>query len=163
MRPTIREEAASERAAVREVVTAAFGHAVEADLVDRLRADGDAAISLVAVEEGRILGHILFSPLAAPFRALALAPVSVRPERQRSGIGSALIRAGLARAQADGWQGVFVLGEPAFYRRFGFDPALAEGFRSPYSGPYLMALALAGRLPAASGAIAYAPAFDRLG
>ena len=163
MKPSIRDEAATDRGVVRKIVTAAFGRDDEARLVDRLRADGDAAISLVAVEEGRIVGHILFSPLAAPFRALALAPVSMLPERQRSGIGSALIRAGLARAQAGGWEGVFVLGEPAFYRRFGFDPALAEGFRSPYSGPYLMALALAGKLPAASGAIAYAPAFGGLG
>ena len=117
----------------------------------------------MAVEEGRIVGHILFSPMRAPFRALALAPVAVLPARQRSGTGTALIRAGLARAETEGREEVFVLGEPAFYRRFGFDPALAEGFRSPYSGPYLMALALAGKLPAASGVIAYAPALDGLG
>ena len=163
MKPSIRGEAATDRGVVREIVTAAFGREDEARLVDRLRADGDAAISLVAVEEGRIVGHILFSPMRAPFRALALAPVAVLPARQRSGTGTALIRAGLARAETEGGEGVFVLGEPAFYRRFGFDPALAEGFRSPYSGPYLMALALAGKLPAASGAIAYAPAFGGLG
>jgi putative acetyltransferase len=84
--------------------------------------------------------------MRAPFRALGLAPVSVLPDRQRSGIGSALI-----------------LGSPAFYRRFGFDPDLARGFQSPYAGPYLMALPLRGALPATSGAVAYAPAFAALG
>ena len=98
------------------------------DLVDRLRADGDAAIALVAAEHGRIIGQILFSPVRAPFRALALAPVAVLPGRQRQGIGSALIESGLARATTAGWEGVFVVGEPAFYRRFGFEPELAAGF-----------------------------------
>jgi putative acetyltransferase len=158
----IREEIAADRAAVREVVSLAFGHTVEADLVDRLRADGDAAIALVAVEHGRIVGHIMFSPLGAPFRALALAPVAVLPGRQRQGIGSALIEAGLARAAKAGCEGVFVLGEPAFYRRFGFEPGLAAGFQSLYAGPYLMALALSGPLPMLSGRIDHAPAFAAL-
>lgn len=163
MTMAIREETSADHAAVRRVVEAAFEQAVEADLVDRLRADGDAAISLVAIADERIVGHILFSPLGAPFRALALAPVAVSPERQGSGIGSALIRSGLDRARAAGWQGVFVLGEPAFYRRFGFDPELAAGFQSPYAGPYFMALALRGALPATSGPVDYAPAFSALG
>ena len=143
-------------------MTAAFGSAAEADLVDRLRADGDVAIALVAAEGGRIVGQILFSPLRAPFRALALAPVAVLPERQRQGIGSALIEAGLARATAAGWEGAFVLGEPAFYGRFGFEAGLAAGFQSPYGGPYLLARALAGPLPARSGRIDHAAAFAAL-
>jgi putative acetyltransferase len=159
---TIRLEAPADYSAIRDVVTAAFGRAVEADLVDRLRAEGDSVISLVAVESGRIVGHVLFSRMIAPFRALGMAPVSVVPDRQRSGIGSRLIRAGLDRAAQDEWQGIFVLGEPTFYRRFGFDPALARGFNSPYAGPYLMALALGGAMPAAEGRIEYAPAFAGL-
>jgi putative acetyltransferase len=162
MKPTIRDETAADRAAVRRVVTAAFGRALEAALVDRLRAEGDAALSLVAVEDGRVVGHILFSPLKAPVRALALAPVAVVPARQRSGIGTALIEAGLERARALGWEAAFVLGEPSFYRRFGFDPALAAGFQSPYAGPFFMAMALRGVLPATSGPIEYAPAFSAL-
>lgn len=158
----LREETAADHAEVRQVVSLAFGHEVEADLVDRLRADGDAALSLVAAEHGRIVGHILFSPMRAPFRALALAPVAVLPGRQRQGIGSALIEAGLARAAKAGCEGVFVLGEPALYRRFGFDPGLATGFQSPYAGPYLMALALSGPLPTLSGRIDHAPAFAAL-
>jgi putative acetyltransferase len=159
----IRDEQAADRMAIRAVVTAAFGRAMEADLVDWLRDDGDNAISLVAEERGAIVGHVMFSPMTAPFRALGLGPVAAQPKRQRAGLGGALIRAGLVRARDAGWQGVFVLGDPGYYRRFGFDAGLAKDFASPYAGPHLMALALdGGPLPARSGAIAYAPAFDRL-
>lgn len=162
MAVTLREETPGDRAALREVISAAFGQAEEADLVDRLRQDGDCVLSLVAVEEGRLVGHILLSRMTAPFRALALAPVAIVPDRQGRGIASRLIEAGLARATAEGWQAVFVLGDPAFYRRFGFDPALARGFVSPYAGPNHMVKPLAGPLPAATGEVAYAPAFTDL-
>lgn len=158
----IRDEEPADAPAVRATVEAAFARSLEADLVDRLRLDGDGIISLVAVDLGDIVGHAVFSRMAAPFRALGLAPVSVAPARQRSGIGSRLIRAGLDRARQGGWQGVFVLGAPDYYRRFGFDPARARAFTSPYAGPCLMALALDGELPAAEGRIDYAPAFQRL-
>jgi putative acetyltransferase len=158
----IRDETSGDVRPIHDVVTAAFGCEDEARLVDRLRAEGDAVLSLVACDGGLVVGHILFSTLRAPFRALGLAPVAVVPERQDSGIGSALIRAGLDRAAKDRWEAVFVLGEPAFYRRFGFDPDLAAGFDCPYAGPYLMALALGAELPA-SGRIEYAPAFAEFG
>ncbi len=159
----IRDEGPADAPAVRAVVEAAFGRPLEADLIDRLRADGDAAVSLVAVDGGEVVGHVLFSRMAAPFRALALAPVSVAPHRQRSGFGTRLIRAGLDRARKGGWRGVFVLGDPAHYRRFGFDPALARGFACPYAGPHLMALAPGGGdLPATRGRIDHAPAFAAL-
>ena len=161
MVPVIRDEGPMDRAAVRAVIEAAFARPDEADLVDRLREDGDREVSLVAVEGGEIVGHVLFSKMSAPFRALGLAPVAVAPARQRSGIGSRLIRAGLERARAAGWQGVFVLGDPAYYRRFGFDPALAAGFACVYAGPHLMALALGPALPVRGGEIGYAPAFGR--
>lgn len=162
--PSIREERAADRDAVRAVTQAAFGAEAEAELVERLHADGDAEIALVAEEgEGRLAGHILFSRMAAPFRALGLAPVSVAPERQGSGIGSALIRAGLARARDQGWEAVFVLGDPRYYGRFGFTAAAAAPFRCAYSGPHLMALPLGTAMPAGGGDIAYAPAFAALG
>ena len=126
----VRDEQPADRAVIREVVQAAFGQAAEADLVDRLREDGDAVVSLVAVEERAILGHVLLSRMQAPFRALGLAPVSVRPDRQRSGVGSGLVRVGDA-ARDESWDAVFVLGDPAFYRRFGFDPEAARGFARP--------------------------------
>jgi len=128
----IRDEGPADAPAVRAVVEAAFGRPLEADLIDRLRQDGDAAVPLVAVDGGEVVGHVLLSAMAAPFRALA--PVSVAPHRQRSGVGTRLIRAGLDRAGDGGWRGVFVLGDPAYYRRFGFDPA-ARGFASAYAGP----------------------------
>jgi putative acetyltransferase len=159
----IRDEGPADAPAIRAVVEAAFGQSLEADLIDRLRADGDAAVSLVAIDGGAVVGHVLLSRMAAPFRALGLAPVAVAPNRQRSGIGSRLVRAGLDRARDGEWQGVFVLGDPAYYRRFGFDPARAKGFASPYAGPHLMALALDGDLPATEGRIDYAPAFGALG
>jgi putative acetyltransferase len=162
MAAVIRGEEPEDRPAMRAVVAAAFGRRVEADLVDRLRSEGDVVLSLIAVEGDAVVGHVLFSRMGAPFRALGLAPVSVRPDRQGRGIGSALIEAGLARAAAAGWQGVFVLGEPGFYRRFGFGPALAEGFGSPYAGPYLMVKPLGGALPASRGIVAYARAFQDL-
>lgn len=155
----LRDQGPADAAAVRSIVAAAFGRSLEADLVERLHAEGDVAIALVAEDAGRIVGQVLFSRMAASFPALGLGPVSVIPERQGEGIGSRLIRAGLARAAQGEWKGVFVLGAPAYYRRFGFDAALARGFESPYAAPYLMGLGLGGPLPTAAGRIDYAPAF----
>jgi putative acetyltransferase len=158
----IREEERSDIPAIRELVTAAFGRAVEADLVDRLRADGDAVISLVATEGGGLVGHLLLSRMMAPVRALGLAPVSVLPARQGVAIGSKLIGAGVARAAQAGWEAVFVLGDPAFYSRFGFDAELARGFQSQYAGSCFMVMAVSGSLSATSGRVEYAPAFAGL-
>ena len=159
----IRDYVEADSLAVRKLLQAAFPTDVEADLVERLRADGDAAVELVAVGDDSILGHILFSPVAASFQALALAPVAVIPDRQREGIGSALIDEGHTRARNHGYEAIFVLGEPGYYRRFGYDVVLAERFRNPYSGPYFMALQLGGALPASGGAVRHARAFADLG
>jgi putative acetyltransferase len=159
----IRFEAPGDIAAVRRVVVAAFGQAEEGDLVEQLRVAGDSEISLVAEDDGNIVGHVMFSRLTAPEGCLALAPVAVAPGRQRQGIGSSLIRGGLARAEADGWQAVFVLGDPAYYSRFGFDVALADKFATPYPKAYHMALELvAGALGERHGAVIYAPPFQEL-
>lgn len=159
----IRDESSDDVTAIRALVEAAFGRAAEAELVDQLRADGDSVISLVAIDGSAIVGHVLFSKMAAPFPCLGLAPVSVQPERQRSGIGNALIRVGVERARHRGHHAVFVLGDHAYYRRFGFDVELARGFASAYAGPYLMVLPLQGKLSSAEGNIHYAPAFAALG
>jgi putative acetyltransferase len=158
----IREEERADIPAVRKIVEEAFLRPAEARLVDRLRADGEAVISAVAVDAGQVVGHIMFSRMRAPFRALGLAPVAVMPGLQRNGIGSQLIRWGLAQAKANGWQCVFVLGDPKFYGRFGFSVAFASGFESPYAGEHFMALALNGALPATSGKVEYAAAFKML-
>src|ERR1700678_1125290 len=158
----IRDEEPADIPAVRKIIEEAFLQAAEAALVDRLRADGVAVISGVAVDAGQVVGHIMFSRMDAPFRALGLAPVAVEPSLQGNGIGSELIRWGLARAKTDNWQGVFVLGDPKFYERFGFSVALASEFESPYGGEHFMALALNGDLPATSGKVEYAPTFKML-
>ena len=155
----IRDEKQTDSEAIHELVAAVFRRPDEAVLIDRLRSDGACAISLVAVKGDEIVGHVLFSRMTAPFRALGLGPVSVKANRQRAGIGCQLVRTGLDQARAGGWQGVFVVGDPKFYSRFGFDPDLASGFMCRYSGPHLMALALGRELPTRAGVIEYASAF----
>jgi putative acetyltransferase len=156
----IRPEVQSDASAIRRVHERAFARKEEADLLEALRRHGSVVISLAA-EEGRdIIGHALLSKMEAPFRALGLAPVAVLPEHQGKGVGSALIDEGLRQARLQGWEGVFVVGEPRYYARFGFDAAKAAGFTSPYAGSYFMALALQGtELPVTTGRVDYAPPF----
>lgn len=159
----VREENCDDVAAVRHIVIAAFGQEDEADLVDGLRASEDAVISLVAEENGEIVGHVLFSKLVAPEQCIALAPVSVTPARQKQEIGSRLIREGLDRARKDGWHGAFVLGEPGYYTRFGFELSAAEKFETEYPQAYFMALSLTeNALDEKIGAVIYAPPFHQL-
>jgi putative acetyltransferase len=160
----VRSETPDDVAAIRMVQEVAFGQPAEAQLVDDLRAAGDSVFSLVAVDDRLVAGHVLFSRMKAPFPALALGPVAVLPEYRQTGFASRLIRQGIARSEADRWLGIFVLGDPAFYRRFGFDAAKARGFISPYAGPHLMVLPLGGNeLLANTGIIQHAPAFAKLG
>ena len=152
---------------IRAVHLAAFPTAVEADLVKALKEDFHSEISLVAKDEGQIVGHVLLSRMKVEgggreFRALGLAPVAVLPDRQGKGVGSQLIEEALRRAEAQGEEMVFVLGEPDYYGRFGFEPSAAAPFASLYAGPYLMAKSFGAPLPVA-GTAAYAPAFGKLG
>jgi putative acetyltransferase len=160
----VRPEAARDAADIRSVVEEAFGQAAEADLVDRLRSDGDLVMSLVAVSEG-IIGYAAFSPVAidgSSAAAVALAPVAVRPPWQRRGVGTALIRDGLRRLAANGVALAVVVGDPDYYGRFGFSRELAAGLKTPYDAAHVLALPLAGR-PTASGKVRYARAFATLG
>jgi putative acetyltransferase len=158
----IRDARRDDGAAIRELVTRAFGREEEAALVDDLVRYGDAEIALVMEAQGVLVGHVLLSRMTAPFRALALAPVSVAPPHQSRGVGSALIREAIDAARTAGWEAIFVLGAPAYYTRFGFDPALAAGFVSRYSGPAFMALGLQGPLPTLTGELRHARAFADL-
>ena len=159
----VRPETSGDVAAIRIVEEVAFGRPDEARLIDDLRAAGDSVFSLVAVDGDTVVGHVLFSRMKAPFPALALGPIAVQPEYRRTGIGSRLIREGIARSEAAGWTGIFVLGDPAFYRRFGFGVARARGFTSPYAGPHLVVLPLGGNeLPVEEGIIEHAHAFAKL-
>lgn len=158
----IRPEIPHDRDAIRHLHEAAFETPAEAGLVDRLRADGDAVIGLVALADGQIAGHVMFSRMKAPFPALGLAPVSVDSRLRRQGIAARLIQTGLDIARDQSWRGVFVLGDPDYYGRFGFRPETAAGFDSPYAGPWFMAMTLGGGAPVNGGRADYAPAFAAL-
>jgi putative acetyltransferase len=156
----IRIEITTDIDGIRTVEEEAFPTRMEADLVDRLRENGDAVFSLVAVIENEIVGHAMFSKMRTPPGTLGLGPVAVLTPRRRSGIAAELVRDGLRRAREERWKGVFVLGNPGYYCRFGFDPSLAAGFNSPYAGPHLMALALqSDGLPLQAGPLEYPAAF----
>jgi putative acetyltransferase len=129
----IRYARAADHPAIAEINTLAFGQPDEAALVDRLRADGDVLFELVSETDGRVDGHILFSRLWADRAGMfaALAPMAVHPDRQRGGLGSALVRAGLESAREFGAHGVLVLGHPAYYPRFGFAAETARKVASP--------------------------------
>lgn len=153
----------ADHSVIAEIVEAAFGQADEARLVERLRADGDVLFELVAEADGRVDGHILFSRLFADRIDLfaALAPVAVRPGVQRTGLGSALVRAGLDSAREFGAHGVLVLGHPAYYPRFGFAPETAARVSSPFTGnPSFMAVELEPGAFAAPLSVGYPQAFS---
>ncbi len=157
---TIREETTVDIPAIRKVVTAAFAQVGESELVDALRDSGDSVLSLVAENGGELHGHILFSKLQAPENCLGLAPVSVIPDSQKTGIGSKLIVEGLELVRRSGWKAVFVLGEPEYYQRFGFSVTAADKFETTYPKVYTMALELApNALDERSGEIIYAQPF----
>lgn len=165
----VRSERPSDVAAIREVNVVAFDTPAEADLVDALRANGRARVSLVAELDDRIVGHILFSPMSfeepCDTVSLGLAPMAVVPDVQRSGFGTRLVLAGLERCSAIGCKAVFVLGHPAYYQRFGFVPASRFGIRSTYNVPddvFMAMEVVAGSLLEARGVVRYAPEFDGL-
>lgn len=151
--------------AIRSLTNAAFKDApysnqAEAKIIDALRSAGALTLSLTATRDGQIIGHAAFSPVRINGRSCGwygLGPVSVSPESQRKGIGSAIIREGLRRLKTMKADGCVVFGAPAYYGRFGFvsDPGLH------YAGaPEGYFLALAFTKPAAKGEITYHPGFD---
>lgn len=162
----VRAQRSDDFAAIRAVNSAAFGRADEADLVDALRISGAMVLSLVAECDGQIAGHILFSRMwiddnhgSTP--AVALAPVAVLPELQKRGIGSALIKKGVELLNISGERIVLVLGEPAYYQRFGFSAALAASIRTPFPLENFMALELQPEaLLGVSGSARYHAAFS---
>jgi putative acetyltransferase len=164
----LREEEPGDRAGVRLVNERAFGRAVEAALVDALRDAAGPRISLVAVDEGRVVGHIVFIPVSIVSEggdspALALGVLSVLPERQRQGIGSQLVRRGLEECKQLGHDVVVVVGHPDFYPRFGFLPAGAKGLRCQYEVPdeaFMVAELTPGALAGRRGTIKYPPEFN---
>jgi putative acetyltransferase len=163
-----RPEAADDAIAIRALLEEAFGGNAEATLVERLRATDELVLALVAVAAPDVLvGFIAFVRLRIETAdgsrtGIALAPLAVGKAHQRRRIGSALVREGLDQLIARREEIVFVLGDPAFYERFGFSIEEARAFTSRYQGPHLMALALAVTAPG-TGKVHYPAAFDDLG
>jgi putative acetyltransferase len=158
----IRHARPTDHAAIRAVVEAAFDKAEEADLIERLREAGDVMFELVEETEGEIVGHILYSRLWADSLNLyaALAPLAVRPDRQRDGIGKRLTIASIDTAREFGAHAVVVLGHPAYYPKFGFSAEAAARLNSSFSGsPAFMALALEPGALDAPLLVAYPDAF----
>jgi putative acetyltransferase len=155
-------------AAVGRVHREAFGGNGEAGLVAALHAAGQATLSLLGETDDDIVAHVLFSPVDVEHGdtsgLLGLAPVAVRPSHQHRGLGSELVRAGLDAARRAGAAAVVVLGEPAYYARFGFRPASGFGLHDVYGGgDAFMALELQpDALRDCRGRIDYAPAFADL-
>lgn len=154
-----------DHAGVFEVETAAFGQEDEARLAERLRARGEADFECVARAHGEVVGHILFSPLLLArqqetLRGSALAPLAVRPDWQKRGVGSALVRMGLEFCASRGVDVVVVVGEPAYYSRFGFDSELGRLLEAPFPYPYLQVVELeSGVLSGGGWRVQYASSF----
>ncbi len=133
---TIREEQPADVEAIREINLAAFDGPAEADIIDALRRDCDDLLSLVAVDDGRVVGHILFSPVTidGAVVGMGLAPVAVAPDRRRQGIGSDLVRRGVEILRDRRCPCIIVLGHPEFYPRFGFEPASTYDLQCQWPG-----------------------------
>jgi putative acetyltransferase len=160
----VRDERPEDLAAIREVNDRAFDQPLEGHIVDELRKHGAAQLSLVAIVEGRIAGHILFSPVASATGATGagLGPMAVTPDHQRRGVGTALIEAALPRLRAAGCPFVVVLGHHEYYTRFGFVPASRHGLRCEWDVPdeaFMVYVIDAAATAAAAGLIRYRPEF----
>ena len=133
----IREEGPDDTAAIREVNQRAFGGDQEANIVDALRSNGAGLLSLVATLNGRVVGHIMYSPITVDDKATgaALGPMAVLPEHQRDGIGSKLIEAGTSKLKEAGHPFIIVLGHANYYPRFGFKPASTLGIKCEWEVP----------------------------
>jgi putative acetyltransferase len=163
---TIRPEVPLDFGAIRGLLTNAFGGPTEATLVDRLRRDGELVLALVADVAGTVVGHVAFPRLQIEadgivHPAAGLAPLAVAGRHRRHGIAAALARVGLERLAERGEALVFVLGDPAYYTRFGFSVETAMPYTCVYAGPHFMALRLARDAPRA-GTVRYPAAFDDL-
>lgn len=165
---TIHDETPADAEAIRALTEAAFrdaphGSGTEAAIVDALRAAGALSLSLVARENGQITGHVAFSPVridTGEGQWFGLGPISVHADHRRRGIGAALVREGLSRLRQQGAAGVVLLGDPAWYGRFGFvsDGALRYG---DIPVAYVQRVIFTGTPP--KGEVRYHPAFDASG
>jgi len=134
---SIRHEEPGDSAAIRAVNEKAFGQSDEAEIVDKLRAARNSVVSLVAISEREIVGHIQFSPVTiehegSKVEGVGLGPMAVLPEFQGQAIGSALVEAGISDLRDRAYSFMVVLGHPEYYPRFGFRPASEQGIASQW-------------------------------
>lgn len=158
----VRAEQPGDHAAIRAVHESAFPTKAEANLVDALRVSGQLTISLVAELGSEMVGHVAFSPVeVSGVTGLGLAPVAVTPRCQRQGVGSQLVRAGLAACGRACTPFVVVLGHPAYYPRFGFVRASDLGLTNEYGADeaFRVVELRPGGLPSGGGLVRYAPEF----
>lgn len=168
MKINIRTETPEDTPAIHEVNRSAFGRVDEAELVDKLRLDNAITLSLVAVDNGQVVGHILITPVTvdsddSQWDAVALGPMAVLPSYQRLGIGSQLIGAAFAELIRAGHFVVIVLGHPQYYPRFGFKPSRPLGIQWEISVPedvFMVAELKDGALGGKKGVVRYHPAFN---
>ena len=159
----IRNEEEKDFVQVRAILQATFPSEAESKLVEALHANGKAVISLVAVKNDVVLGHILLSPVTttppSDAKGIGLAPVSVRPDAQSLGIGSQLIREGLHLCRELGYDYCVVLGSPKYYQRFGFEKASRYGMQNEYGvDDEFMVIRLSDQ--GVAGLVKYAPEFS---
>jgi putative acetyltransferase len=162
----IRPEQPGDEEIIHDLTAAAFepmsySDGSEAPIIAGLRKDGDLTVSLVAVAGADIVGHVAFSPVAVGAESdgwYGLGPVSVWPDQQRQGIGSALIEEGLSILKAKGAKGCVLVGDPNYYGRFGFR---SDGNLSYQELPpqYVQSLSFQGEPP--TGQVKFSPAFER--
>ena len=145
--------------AVSALLATAFDGPVEVALVTNLRTAGDFALELIAEEDDHIYGYIGFCRLVSPRDWWSLSPVAVSPSRQRRGVGSDLIRYGLDHARRSGAKAVTVLGDPGYYKRFGFTVKAAENLTHGFPPEYFMLYPIASRTAGAHHEIVYPEAF----
>jgi putative acetyltransferase len=163
----IREEQSGDASAIRKVQEQAFGQPQEADIVDKLRRNCHDLLSLVAVAESQIVGHILFSPIdikskETTLQGMSLAPMAVLPAYQRKGIGTELVREGITRLKGQGCPFVIVLGHPEYYPRFGFEPASRYRIQSEWEVPdeaFMILVLNPSAMLGVSGLAVYRPEF----
>ncbi len=165
----IRAEKKDDQDAIFAVNASAFETPAEATLVDMLREQAQPIVSLVAEDQGNVVGHIMFSPVSLSenhdLKVMGLAPMAVAPEHQRKGIGSALVLAGLEQCRQLGFVAVVVLGHPEYYPRFGFSPSSRFGIDSEYEVPeeVFMAMELVpDALSGKTGRVKYHNAFSNV-
>lgn len=167
----IREERPEDIEAIRKINEEAFGQPAEAEIVNKLRGSCENLLSLVAVQGGEVVGHILFSPATIngegttfEVSGMGLAPMAVLPRCQGQGIGSLLIHNGIKMLREKGCPFIIVLGYPEYYPRFGFERASRYGIHSQWSEvpdeAFMILILNKSAMVGASGVARYRKEFD---